>query len=30
MHSFAAMAVVGVLWMICGYSMSFGSNVLGG
>ena len=30
MHSFAAMAVVGVLWMICGYAMSFGSNVLGG
>lgn len=30
MHSFAAMAVVGVLWMVCGYSMSFGSNVLGG
>ena len=30
MHSFAAMAIVGVLWMICGYSMSFGSNVLGG
>jgi Amt family ammonium transporter len=30
MHSFAAMAIVGVLWMICGYSMSFGPNVLGG
>jgi len=30
MHSFAAMAVVGVLWMVCGYSMAFGSNVLGG
>ncbi len=30
MHSFAAMAIVGVLWMVCGYSMSFGSNVLGG
>lgn len=30
MHSFASMAIVGVLWMICGYSMSFGSNVLGG
>jgi Amt family ammonium transporter len=30
MHSFAAMAIVGVLWMICGYSMSFGSNILGG
>src|SRR5210317_458341 len=30
MHSFAAMAVVGVLWPICGYAMSFGENVLGG
>jgi Amt family ammonium transporter len=30
MHSFASMAIVGVLWMVCGYSMSFGSNVLGG
>jgi len=30
MHSFAAMAIVGVIWMVCGYSMSFGSNVLGG
>jgi Amt family ammonium transporter len=30
MHSFASMAIVGVLWMICGYSMSFGPNVLGG
>jgi Amt family ammonium transporter len=30
MHSFAAMAIVGVLWMICGYSMAFGPNVLGG
>ena len=30
MHSFAAMAIVGVIWMVCGYSMCFGSNVLGG
>ena len=30
MHCFAAMAIVGVLWVVCGYSMSFGSNVLGG
>lgn len=30
MHSFAAMAVVGVLWVVCGYSMAFGSNVFGG
>ena len=30
MHSFASMAIVGVLWMVCGYSMAFGNNVLGG
>ncbi|HVU18893.1 MAG TPA: ammonium transporter [Candidatus Didemnitutus sp.] len=30
MHSFAAMAVVGVLWATVGYAMFFGSNVLGG
>lgn len=30
MHSFIAMAVVGILWAVCGYSMAFGPNVLGG
>jgi len=30
MHSFAAMGVMAVLWVVVGYSMSFGSNVLGG
>ncbi|HEX5171177.1 MAG TPA: ammonium transporter [Cyclobacteriaceae bacterium] len=30
MHSFAAMGIMTVLWVICGYSMAFGSNVLGG
>jgi Amt family ammonium transporter len=30
MHSFAAMAVIGVLWPVCGYALSFGPNVLGG
>ena len=30
MHSFAAMAVVGVVWVVCGYAMCFGSNVWGG
>jgi Amt family ammonium transporter len=29
MHSFAAMAVVGVLWMVCGYAMCFGDSVCG-
>ncbi|MFY0598710.1 MAG: ammonium transporter [Cyclobacteriaceae bacterium] len=30
MHSFAAMGIMTLLWVICGYSMAFGSNVLGG
>ena len=30
MHSFAAMAVVGVLWAVLGYALSFGPNALGG
>jgi len=30
MHSFAAMALIGVLWAVCGYALSFGPNVLGG
>lgn len=30
MHSFVAMAIMTVLWVICGYSMAFGENVLGG
>jgi Amt family ammonium transporter len=30
MHSFVAMGVMAVLWVILGYSMSFGGNVLGG
>lgn len=30
MHSFAAMGVMTILWMVCGYSMSFGDNVFGG
>ncbi|HEX9780665.1 MAG TPA: ammonium transporter [bacterium] len=30
MHSFGAMAVIGVLWAVCGYALSFGPNVLGG
>ncbi|MCF6247234.1 MAG: ammonium transporter [Desulfobacula sp.] len=30
MHTFVAMAVIGVLWVICGYSLTFGDNVLGG
>lgn len=30
MHSFAAMGIIGVIWVVCGYAMSFGPNVLGG
>jgi len=30
MHSFAAMAIIGVLWPVCGYSLCFGKNILGG
>ncbi|MBN2487145.1 MAG: ammonium transporter [Bacteroidales bacterium] len=30
MHSFVAMGVMAVLWVIVGYSMSFGKSVLGG
>jgi len=30
MHSFAAMGIMTILWVLVGYSMSFGSNVLGG
>jgi Amt family ammonium transporter len=30
MHSFVAMGIMAVLWVIVGYAMSFGENVLGG
>jgi ammonium transporter, Amt family len=30
MHSFVAMGIISLLWVIVGYSMSFGGNVLGG
>ena len=30
MHSFVAMGIMAVLWVVLGYSMSFGPNVLGG
>ncbi|MDY6904650.1 MAG: ammonium transporter [Thermodesulfobacteriota bacterium] len=30
MHSFVAMAVIGVLWVVCGYSLAFGKSTLGG
>ena len=30
MHCFAAMAIIGVLWAVCGYALAFGRDVLGG
>jgi Amt family ammonium transporter len=30
MHSFASIAIIGVLWVVCGYSLAFGKNILGG
>ncbi|NTU97744.1 MAG: ammonium transporter [Chlorobiaceae bacterium] len=30
MHSFAAMVIIGVLWPVVGYSLSFGPSILGG
>ncbi len=30
MHSFSAMVIIGVLWPLVGYSLSFGHGILGG
>jgi Amt family ammonium transporter len=30
MHSFVAMGIIAVLWVIAGYGMCFGKNVMGG
>lgn len=30
MHTFVALAVIGVLWVVCGYSLTFGESILGG
>jgi len=30
MHSYVAMGIISILWVVIGYAMSFGSNVLGG
>lgn len=30
MHSFVAMALIGVLWPVCGYALAFGNSILGG
>jgi Amt family ammonium transporter len=30
MHSFSAMGIMTVLWVVCGYAMCFGENIFGG
>jgi Amt family ammonium transporter len=30
MHSFVAIALIGVLWVVCGYALAFGKSILGG
>jgi len=30
MHSFVAMAIIGVLWVVCGYALAFGKSIMGG
>jgi Amt family ammonium transporter len=30
MHSFVSLAVIGVLWVACGYALTFGSSIMGG
>jgi Amt family ammonium transporter len=30
MHSFVSISIIGVLWVVCGYSLAFGQNILGG
>ena len=30
MHSFVAMSLIGILWVVVGYSLTFGQNIFGG
>lgn len=30
MHTYVSLAIVGVLWVVCGYSLAFGKNIMGG
>lgn len=30
MHSFVAMSLIGILWVVCGYALAFGKNIFGG
>lgn len=27
MHSFVSIAIIGVLWVVCGYSLTFGKTI---
>ena len=30
MHTYVSLAIVGVLWVVCGYSLAFGKSIMGG
>lgn len=30
MHSFVSLAIIGVLWVVCGYALTFGKSIWGG
>ena len=30
MHSYVSMAIIGVLWVVCGYALTFGQGIMGG
>ncbi len=30
MHSYVSIAIIGVLWVVCGYALAFGQNIMGG
>lgn len=30
MHTYVSLAIVGVLWVVCGYSLTFGKSIMGG
>jgi len=30
MHTYVSLAIIGVLWVVCGYALTFGRSVLGG
>ena len=30
MHSFVSISIIGVLWVVCGYALTFGESILGG